>query len=1096
MPTALWKHRDDGTVEGAWWHVDQESHRIVCDLCPRQCHLKPGDRGFCFVRKNDENRLVLDTYGKSTGFCIDPIEKKPLNHFYPGTSVLSFGTAGCNLGCKFCQNWDISKSREVARLSDYASPEAIAQAALDHGCQSVAFTYNDPVIWAEYAIDTAIACHERNLKAVAVTAGYISPEARRTFFEHMDAANVDLKAFTEEFYWKTTYSHLAPVLDTLRYLRHETDVWFEITNLVIPRENDSTDELKKMCDWILQDLGPDVPIHFSAFHPDFRMLDHPNTPHEKLIEAYDIARSAGLHYVFVGNVHDVKRQNTYCPQCGTCLIERDWYRLGCYNLRQNQCQDCGHTIAGRFADKPGDWGPKRQPIRISGDRVPQVHVPKTAVPRAAVPSSPILSEGSSRTVDMSSATENPIQTIDFQALSEGQRSEIHRLASRLVAMSVLARPITRAVLEPLGELAQQNVMGLFVTLKREHQLRGCCGLIGRPMALADAMLNAAHRTAKDDSRLPAISPSELPYLSLDVTLLAAPELIAAEGEALLDHIELGKHGLRIQQGDQAGLLLPSVPIEQGWSKREFLEGLCRKAGLEANAWLSNKVRVERFEGLPIEGQIHSDDYGGSQPRAQAILSQEDLYRLRANAAQNILALVQGATPSYYAPGVPDGTVHGLVLSLFNAESKVALAHLIRISFRPGIPLQASLFELCQTASSILQQSAPRRNLQLEVALTVLHDPALHGQHNIEAGQTIDRIPLQGVIPSQRAIVGMMSGSRVSVAFDPQSNPSALAQQSVDALSAHGRPVTVYSMEFLSTRPELVAHSAPAPQTGSSVRSTAVAGYFYPVEDIDRKRQVEGFLLAAQSHGKKAEKKPVAAIMVPHAALKYSGQVAADVWGRVEIPKTVLVIGPKHTPDGVDWGVAPHRQWQLSKHVTFAADTELAQQIADRVSGMQLDAGAHRREHGIEVQLPFLEILAPETQIAAVAMQGGSMEELKTAAKQLADVLRDAKEMPLLVISSDMNHYAPDDENRRRDRLALEAMKTCDPEKLLEVCTLHQISMCGLIPALLVMMTLRELGIAYTCEQVSYATSADAGAEKSRVVGYAGVILRAQSAAAS
>src|SRR5215469_3851657 len=275
--------RPDGFKAGGWWHDDAEPGRIVCDLCPRACALRSGDRGFCFVRENRGGEMVLSTYGRSTGFCIDPVEKKPLNHFYPGTSILSFGTAGCNLGCKFCQNWSISKSREIEQLSEQASPEAIAEAARRLGCRSVAFTYNDPVVWAEYAIDVASACRAAGVKTVAVTAGYISPAARRPFYEVMDAANVDLKGFTEQFYRHLTLSHLEPVLDTLVWLKRETDVWFEITNLVIPRANDSLDEIRQMCQWILDSLGPDVPLHFTAFHPDFRLQDRPPTPPETLL---------------------------------------------------------------------------------------------------------------------------------------------------------------------------------------------------------------------------------------------------------------------------------------------------------------------------------------------------------------------------------------------------------------------------------------------------------------------------------------------------------------------------------------------------------------------------------------------------------------------------------------------------------------------------------------------------------------------------------------------------------------------------------------------------------------------------------------------
>lgn len=354
----------EGLVAGGWWHEDESSGKVVCDLCPRECHLKPGDRGFCFVRANINGEMALTTYGLSTGFCIDPIEKKPLNHFYPGTSVLSFGTAGCNLGCKFCQNWDISKSREVAKLSARAMPRDIVEAAKRHGCRSVAFTYNDPVIWAEYAIDVAKACREAGIATVAVTAGYISEVARAPFFEFMDAANVDLKGFTEEFYWNTTSAHLQPVLDTLIWLKRETNVWFELTTLLIPGANDSRDEIKAMSEWIVRELGTDVPIHFTAFHPDFKMLDRPHTPPETLFMAREIAMQAGIQFAYVGNIHDVHRQSTYCPNCNNLLIERDWHQLGKYRLDADRCSNCQAKISGRFAKTPGNWGRRRMPIQI------------------------------------------------------------------------------------------------------------------------------------------------------------------------------------------------------------------------------------------------------------------------------------------------------------------------------------------------------------------------------------------------------------------------------------------------------------------------------------------------------------------------------------------------------------------------------------------------------------------------------------------------------------------------------------------------------------------------------------------------------------
>jgi len=338
--------------------------RIECRLCPRLCKLQDGQQGFCFVRRRAGDRMVLSTYGRSSGFCIDPIEKKPLNHFLPGSSVLSFGTAGCNLGCRFCQNWDMSKARAFDKLSEAASPETIAAAAGRLGCRSVAFTYNDPVIFAEYAIDVARACRDLGVKAVAVTAGYIEPGAREEFFRGMDAANVDLKGFTDGFYRRLCFAQLQPVLDTLVYLRRETGVWLEVTTLLIPGENDGAEELDRASDWFAANLGRDVPWHFSAFHPDFRMLETPRTPPATLFRAREMAVSKGLRYVYTGNVHDRSGGSTWCPSCGALLVERDWYELGAYNLDGNRCSSCGTEIAGRFERLPGGWGARRQAVRL------------------------------------------------------------------------------------------------------------------------------------------------------------------------------------------------------------------------------------------------------------------------------------------------------------------------------------------------------------------------------------------------------------------------------------------------------------------------------------------------------------------------------------------------------------------------------------------------------------------------------------------------------------------------------------------------------------------------------------------------------------
>ena len=353
-----------GVVTTKYWH-QLDDGRVQCDLCPRFCKLHEGQRGLCFVRANQDNQLVLTTWGRSSGFAIDPIEKKPLNHFLPGTPVLSFGTAGCNLACKFCQNWDISKSREMDSLMVLASPEKIVHKAKELHCRSVAYTYNDPVIFHEYAIDVAQACREQGIKNVAVTAGYVCPEPREEFYQNMDAVNVDLKAFTERFYHKITGSHLQSVLETIQYIHDETDVWMELTTLLIPGENDSEAEINEMTQWVVENLGVDVPMHFSVFHPDWKMMDRASTPPDIVKRARKIALHNGIHYAYVGNMHDKEGDSTWCHRCGALLIERDWYELSHYLITSDgQCPQCHTSCAGFFEEKPGVWGARRVTISL------------------------------------------------------------------------------------------------------------------------------------------------------------------------------------------------------------------------------------------------------------------------------------------------------------------------------------------------------------------------------------------------------------------------------------------------------------------------------------------------------------------------------------------------------------------------------------------------------------------------------------------------------------------------------------------------------------------------------------------------------------
>jgi pyruvate formate lyase activating enzyme len=354
---------DPFTIATKYWHRLDDG-RIQCDVCPRACKLHEGQRGLCFVRSRIDNQITLTSYGRSSGFCVDPVEKKPLNHFLPGSAVLSFGTAGCNLACKFCQNWDISKSREIDTLTSRAGPGDIARSAHELGCRSVAFTYNDPTIFWEYAADVADACHDRGIRSIAVTAGYMCPQPRAEFYRRIDAANVDLKAFTEDFYRKVCVGHLDDVLDTLVYLRHETDVWLEITTLLIPGRNDSDAEIAAECGWIRENLGVDVPVHFTAFHPDYKMTETPPTPPGTLVRARQIGIGEGLRYVYTGNVHDTDGGSTFCPGCGSAVVVRDWYAMQHYALTDDgHCQECGRQVAGVYDGPAEQWGRRRLPIR-------------------------------------------------------------------------------------------------------------------------------------------------------------------------------------------------------------------------------------------------------------------------------------------------------------------------------------------------------------------------------------------------------------------------------------------------------------------------------------------------------------------------------------------------------------------------------------------------------------------------------------------------------------------------------------------------------------------------------------------------------------
>ena len=1096
----------DGIVPGGWWH--REGDRIECDLCPRRCVMKEGDRGFCFVRQNLGGQMMLTTYGRSTGFCIDPIEKKPLNHFLPGTSVLSFGTAGCNLGCKFCQNWDISKSRETERLSQRALPDEVARAALEMGCASVAYTYNDPVIWAEYAIDTALACKELGIKSVAVTAGYITPQARGAFYQFMDAANVDLKAFTEEFYYRTTLSHLQPVLDTLRWLKHETNVWFEITNLVIPQANDELEEFRQMSDWILEAVGDEVPLHFSAFHPDFRMLDRPRTPHETLITARDIAIKAGLKYVYVGNVDDVARQSTYCPNCQKLLIERNWYELGEYALNRDNCRHCGTHIAGVFATRPGNWGRKRQPVDMKQFHLPDRDRPLVLPDRPLRPSdanvagtfhvpSPVASTPSnaagSPTADgtrsvpatIAKPTATPPGTITVQIpktapnLSPTQRQILFATAAELVRAAAEGRTPETSAFDRSG-MRLNIVSGTFVSLKRRGRLRSCCGSFGQAMQLNQCLREAANRTATNDPRFPKVSVSELPHLDLDVWLLFAPEQVQERGLDRINAVTIGKHGLQIIRGQQRGLLLPGVATDNGWDSEEFLNQVCVKAGLPPTAWKSDDTVLFRFEGDVIHGPMSSAGQMSVSVPPRPLLTASEFEQLTNFARQSVLALLSGMTPLYFCPGVPDADVHGVAVMITQPGTNFWLS-VSRLSPKDKSPLQTTLFTQCET----LAKALAGRNLpldQLRVDILALDDTAMHGTVAEPDLNGIDSAT-RGVLVTERNKQGFVFDRRLS-AEQLVRDASQLAQVIAPEWSQ------LFSLRALSSCDRFTVEMTPKPAAGGDVRPAAVAGRFYPGDAAGVAAELDRMLGGTESgrggEGERGRMK-ISAAMVPHAGWVFSGKLAADVLKQIELPRTVIVIGPKHTANGLDWAVAPNRVWSFPGG-QLESDLELARALVAAIPGLQFDAAAHQQEHGIEVELPIIHRLAPQTKVVGICVSGATLQRCEDFARGLASVLENFLDPPLLLISSDMNHYANDAETRRLDTLALAEFDLLNEDTLFETCQVNHISMCGLVPAVIVMKTLKKLGRLNRSIEVGYATSAEASGDTTRCVGYAGRLL--------
>jgi AmmeMemoRadiSam system protein B/uncharacterized protein (TIGR00296 family) len=816
------------------------------------------------------------------------------------------------------------------------------------------------------------------------------------------------------------------------------------------------------------------------------MRDRPHTPHATLLQAHELARRAGLKYVYTGNVDDATHQSTYCPHCKARLIERNWYDIGAYDLKGDRCGRCGGRVAGRFDERPGTWGRRRQPVAIArfADTVGPVPAP-APTPRDVYQIEPGAAMSARPETVAKAKTE--LSVVDASARgprrpepTSEQERQILRAAAEFVTAAILRRSATLPDLSLAGA-ADLPVAGAYVTLKRQGHLRACCGMLGKPRRLIEALHHSAFITATEDHRLPPISATELPYLDLHVNLLHNPTRLSARGRERVVAVEVGRHGLRIQRGEATGLLLPTVAVEHGWDSEAFLRHVCRKAGLPTTAWDDDETLLLTFEsaefGGPFDATVLGDVVDAS---ADSPIGPAELLALARHARDNLVALVRGMVPNYYVYDVADGNVSGLALTVSSegeAGAGVEPMHLAELSFRPGLPLQSTLLRLCERAADALRRThaavvdAPG---SLRVGVTVLTDPALHG--------TLHASDLRGFEPSRRALVAIENDRNAWIFAPGRLADDLLASLRLGVEGLNPEGAMLVGLSARSTEAEIVIRSAPRPVADDSPRPPAVAGRFYPDDPDELGRLVDDLFGASTRHPERW-----AAAMVPHAGLVYSGQLAASVFHRLKFPGVVIILGPKHTRLGVNWAVSPHDAWSIPG-ATIPSDPDLARALVAAIPGLQLDAAAHRQEHAIEVELPFLARLAPHSRVVGVAIGGGDWEHCRRFALGLAEVIRGLPEPPLLLISSDMNHFASDRENRRLDTIALDAMERLDPAGLLETVTSHNISMCGVLPAVIVMEALRQLGGLRRCERVGYATSADVNGDTSRVVGYAGVLL--------
>ncbi|MCS6850922.1 MAG: AmmeMemoRadiSam system protein B [Gemmataceae bacterium] len=1062
---------DRHTTIGTLWH--REGERIRCVACGHRCLIGPEQRGICKVRFERDGQLRVPFHYVAALQC-DPVEKKPFFHVYPSSDALTFGMMGCDLHCAYCQNWLTSQAlrdeQAVAPIRPVSPAQLVAMARRE-GARLVVSSYNEPLITAEWAVAVFQEAALAGLTCAFVSNGNATPEVLDFLKPWIQAYKVDLKCFSERHY-RTLGGTLRQVTDTIRGI-HDRGIWLEVVTLIVPGFNDSPAELRDTARF-LASVSPDIPWHVTAFHKDYRMTEPDNTTARQLIEAAEIGAEEGLRFVYAGNRPGEVGpwENTRCPKCQSTVIERIGYLVRSYRITpEGRCPDCQTPL-------PGVWPKSPEEVRTGNDlraylsRRPRAMTTPSEVPIPKV-EKPTVAVGGMQTMPLPTPTAPTAASSPASRFSPEQERAILTATAELIHASVQRRPAYLS--DPtLAGAADRPVAGAFVSLKRGRHLRGCCGQLGPAIPLAAALHDAVERTVWDDARFPPVSGRELEHLKLEIWVLHRPERVEARGEERLQAVTIGRHGLQVVRGQARGLLLPGVPVDHAWDVRTFLEQVCVKAGLHPSLWKDDATELYRFEGDVIRGRLQPHANGASMARRPAKPGAKQLQAYADFCRRNIINHLCGAVPIYYLPGLADGQVAGVHVSVRPPRSSDAL-HFFQLSMRPGVPLQSTLFALSQNAAQALAaRGISAEELEsLAVGVSIFFDTSLHG--------TVADPDLAGVEPEHRAVL-VMERNKMGIVRDPEQPAERLLELAAGQARV-SRPASsaVFSLECATTEPRVALSTAPRPVAGPAIRPPAVAGTFYPGTPDDVQRMLDTLLQGER----RSENWP--AVMVPHAGWIYSGRIAAQVLRRVRIPRTVIILGPKHTSLGMDWAVAPHETWAFPGG-SLPSDPALARALAQAIPGLELDAAAHQREHGIEVELPLLARLAPGTRVVGITIGGGDLESCRAFADGLAGVLRSLDEQPLLVISSDMNHFATDAETRQLDELALSALDRLDPEAVYDTVMENNISMCGVLPAVIVLETLHRLGRPTRSERVAYATSADVTGDTSRVVGYAGMLF--------